>query len=138
MPAEITSGLQLTRAHFKQLQQEYDAFNEQCRAELVEMQQTQISNIIDAGGSEGWDTHENLAYLSKTFNFPTFEEAQTFVQKVGIFCESIDHHPEWSATDGGKSLKVKLTSHFADNTVTLFDFRLAQYMNQMYGKKSWF
>ena len=108
------------------------------------MQQTQISNIIDAGGTEGWDTHEdehsaNLAYLSKTFSFDSFEDGEKFVHKVGVFCEQIDHHPEWSAKNGGKTLNVRLTSHFADNTVTLFDFRLAQYMNVVYKKgNSWF
>ncbi len=122
IPAEITSGLQLTQAAEKALQEQHEEYNKQCREELIEMQQTQISNIIDAGGAEGWDDHGDLSYLSKTFQFDTFEKGQDFVQKVGIFAETMDHHPEWECTNGGKTISVKLTSHFAGNTVTTFDF----------------
>ena len=34
--------------------------------------------------------------------------------------------------NGGKSIQVKLTSHFANNKVTLFDFELAEHMNTTY------
>jgi hypothetical protein len=33
-------------------------------------------------------------------------------------------------TDGGRTVNVMLTSHFANNKVTLFDFQLAEHMNQ--------
>ena len=54
------------------------------------------------------------------------------MQRVGTFCSQKDHHPEWSITDGGKTVNVKLTSHFANNKVTLFDFQLAEHMNQQH------
>jgi hypothetical protein len=54
------------------------------------------------------------------------------VQNVGKFCNQKDHHPEWESANGGKSIKVKLTSHFAGNKVTLFDFELAESMNANY------
>ncbi len=57
-------------------------------------------------------------------------QAQYFVQRVGVFCSQKDHHPEWSIADGGKTVNVKLTSHFANNKVTLFDFQIAEHMNQ--------
>lgn len=34
--------------------------------------------------------------------------------------------------EGGRTVQVKLTSHFAGNKVTLFDFQLAEHMNQQY------
>lgn len=71
-----------------------------------------------------------MSYLKKSFTFRSFEEAQAFVQEVGRFCEKKDHHPEWTVTDGGKTVAVTLTSHFAGNKVTLFDFQLAEHMNQ--------
>ena len=54
------------------------------------------------------------------------------MQEVGKFCELKDHHPEWSSSEGGKRLDVKLTSHFANNTVTLLDFELAENFSKTY------
>jgi pterin-4a-carbinolamine dehydratase len=48
------------------------------------------------------------------------------VHEVGKFCSLKDHHPQWETADNGKSLVVTLTSHFANNKVTLFDFELAE------------
>ncbi len=52
------------------------------------------------------------------------------MQAVGRYCSEKDHHPEWALTNGGKGVQVKLTSHFAGNKVTLFDFELAERMNE--------
>jgi hypothetical protein len=41
----------------------------------------------------------------------------------------MDHHPEWALTNGGCSVNVTLTSHFAGNKVTRLDFELAEAMN---------
>ena len=54
------------------------------------------------------------------------------MQSVGRFCNEKDHHPEWHSLDAGRSVSVKLTSHFAGNKVTLFDFQLAEHMNQQF------
>ena len=45
-----------------------------------------------------------------------------------------DHHPEWHTDNGGKNVHVRLTSHFANNQVTLLDFELAEHMNQEFSK----
>ncbi len=34
--------------------------------------------------------------------------------------------------DGGKTVEVRLTSHFAGNKVTRLDFQLAEAMNEAY------
>lgn len=73
-----------------------------------------------------------MAYLKKSFTFNSIEQAQYFCQGVGRFCTQKDHHPEWEVSDGGKTVSVKLTSHFAGNKVTLFDFQLAEHMNQQF------
>jgi hypothetical protein len=41
-------------------------------------------------------------------------------------------------TNGGKTLTAKLTSHFAGNKVTLFDFQVAQKMNSQFKSTSRF
>ena len=98
------------------------------------MNQTRITNIIDRGGIEGWTDSGNLDSFTKTFEFDSFEQGQAFVQAVGKYADQKDHHPEWTCLNGGKSISVKLTSHFANNKVTLFDFELAEHMNQMYSE----
>lgn len=65
------------------------------------MNLNRINNLISGNGINGWvrelhpenDAIENA--LAKTFEFQSFEEAQHFVQKVGIFADKNDHHPEW-------------------------------------------
>ena len=89
------------------------------------MNQNVITNIMDSGGHDGWETAENLDYMKKSFEFVSFEEANTFIQHVSKFCNEKDHHPEWSSSDGGKVVNVRLTSHFAGNKVTRLDFELA-------------
>ena len=128
----MTSGFPLTTAYMNELQAQHKAFNDKCRDDLKEMNQTKITNIIERGGVEGWDEGSNLESLTKTFEFTSFEQAQKFVQSVGKVAEKSNHHPEWSSSNGGKDITVKLTSHFAGNKVTIFDFELAEQMNLKY------
>jgi hypothetical protein len=44
----------------------------------------------------------------------------------------MDHHPEWSLTNSGCTVQVRLTSHFAGNKVTRLDFQLAEAMNEAF------
>ncbi len=129
LPHELRSTQQ-TDAEIAVLEQEFKEFNIRCSEELKEMNQNRITNIIERGGVEGWETAADLAYLKRSFSFNTPAQAQYFVQSVGRFCSQQDHHPEWSVTDGGRTVNVTLTSHFANNKVTLFDFQLAEHMNQ--------
>ena len=96
------------------------------------MNETLIDNILLRGGTEGWSTQGELDALTKLFQFDSFEQANAFVQAVGVFAESKDHHPEWELLNGGKDVSVRLTSHFATTKVTLFDFELAEHMNKQY------
>jgi len=94
------------------------------------MNKNMIENIVARGGTEGWET--DMYAMKKSFEFDSFEECQAFCMRVGTDAEKKDHHPEWSLSDGGKTVDVKLTSHFADNTVTRLDFELAEAMNNAY------
>ena len=87
-----------------------------------------IDNIAARGGTEGWRTTEDE--LTKSFTFDSFEQAQAFCQGCTNFCNEKDHHPEWSSADGGRTINVRLTSHFAGNKVTRLDFELAEAMNK--------
>lgn len=131
MPAEIENPLQSTAA-FVQLTLKHTLFNQECARQLEEMNKNVISNIISRGGNKGWTTAENLDDLTKSFHFDSFEAAQAFCQHVGKASNKIDHHPEWSLSNGGRTVEVKLTSHFAGNKVTRLDFQLAEAMNEAF------
>lgn len=94
------------------------------------MNENKIDNIISRGGMDGWNTVGELDSLEKTFIFDNFEQANAFFQEVGKFAETKDHHPEWKSSNNGTEVHARLTSHFADNKVTLFDFELAEAMNR--------
>ena len=125
-PAEIQNRNISDYAH-AQLQAKYAIFNEQCKSELQEMNKNIIENIVARGGTEGWDT--DMYAMQKGFEFDSFEESHAFCTRVARDAEAKDHHPEWSVSNGGKTVRVKLTSHFAQNTVTRLDFELAEAMN---------
>ena len=131
MPYELRN-YDLTEAELETLQISFKEFNIRCAEELREMNQNRITNIIERGGVEGWETASDLAYLQRSYTFSSVQQSQYFVQAVGRFCSKKDHHPEWSSTDNGRTVNIRLTSHFAANKVTLFDFQLAEHMNQQY------
>jgi len=55
MPFELRST-DLTDAEFEKAEIEYKEFNAKCSEELKEMNQNRITNIIERGGVEGWET----------------------------------------------------------------------------------
>ena len=87
---------------------------------------------MDRGGDAGWEHAANYDWLKKSYEFSSFEQASAFISAVGVRAESIDHHPEWSTSDGGRTVNVKLTTHIANNKVTRLDFQLAEMMNEEY------
>ena len=128
-PAEL-QATPLSDAAHANLLESYAQFNEACKGELQEMNKNIIENIVARGGTEGWDT--DMYAMKKKFEFDSFEECQAFVMRVAIDAEKKDHHPEWHTMDGGRTVNVTLTSHFAQNTVTRLDFELAECMNNAY------
>jgi pterin-4a-carbinolamine dehydratase len=113
----------------KNIQDTHQEFNELCKSQLIDMNTNKINSIEDRKGDEGWQQHvdgDALVALSKSFEFDSFEEGQAFVQCVSAYADSKDHHPEWKSENGGTLIHVKLTSHFAGNTVSLLDYELAE------------
>ena len=128
-PAEIQST-PLSDAMYSELQEQYDAFNESCKSELQTMNKNIIEAIVDRGGNDGWDTTEDA--MTKKFDFDSFEQCQHFCDEVSKWANQKDHHPEWSVSNGGRTIDVKLTSHFAGNKVTRLDFELGEAMNRQH------
>jgi 4a-hydroxytetrahydrobiopterin dehydratase len=117
----------LSDEFYGKLAAEYAAFNDNCKNELQEMNKNIIENIVDRGGNDGWDTTEDR--MTKAFEFSSFEQCQAFCTAVSMEANKKDHHPEWKVTNGGNTVEVTLTSHFAGNKVTRLDFELAEEMN---------
>lgn len=61
LPAELRD-YPLTTQELKALQVEFETFNNQCAEELKEMNQNRITNIIERGGVEGWETVRNTSF----------------------------------------------------------------------------
>jgi len=78
LPAEIQST-PISDKYFADLEASYVQFNQNCQAELSEMNQNIVANIMDRGGHDGWETAENLDYMKKSFEFRNFEEANAFI-----------------------------------------------------------
>ncbi len=62
--------------------------------------------------------------LIRTFEFKDFTEAFGFMTQVALAAEKMNHHPFWSNV--WNTVKIELTTHEADNTVTEKDHELSR------------
>ena len=77
---------------------------------------------------DGWNTIEEH-HIMKTFEFPDFRGALTFVNRVGELAEEQGHHPDISFTWG----KVEITTWTHKiNGLTERDFILAAKIDHLY------
>ncbi len=74
----------------------------------------------------GWALSANQ--LSRSFQFPDFSAAMGFMVRVGMVCETLDHHPNWYNVYG--KVEVQLWTHDAAG-VTALDIRLATQMSKI-------
>ena len=68
--------------------------------------------------------------LHKLFKFKNFNQAMSFMVGVGMVCEKMNHHPEWSNVYG--NVDVKLVTHRVAG-ITELDFQLAEKMDKVAG-----
>ena len=66
-------------------------------------------------------------FLNCKYEFKNFIEALSFMNKVGVKCEEMDHHPKW--TNVYNRLEIELFTHDKDG-LTMKDFDLAIFMDQ--------
>ncbi len=69
-----------------------------------------------------WKEENNT--LKKSFQFKDFVEAFSFMTRVALVAEKMDHHPLW--TNVYNKVSFELTTHDAGNTVTEKDRALAK------------
>lgn len=69
-----------------------------------------------------WKEENNC--LRREFEFKDFSEAFSFMTRVALLAEKMDHHPNWSNVYN--KVIIELTSHDKGNTVTDRDRKLAK------------
>jgi len=59
-----------------------------------------------------WQLREDGLAMVRTFRFGDFSEAWAFMNRVALYAEKADHHPEWFNVYN--RVEVTLTTHDAD------------------------
>ena len=91
-------------------------------SELIE--KNQLENELTKLSNK-WSISDK--FLICKYEFKNFKDVLSFMNKVGVKCEEIDHHPKW--TNVYNRLEIELLTHDKDG-LTMKDFDLASYMDQ--------
>ena len=70
-------------------------------------------------------------FLKGSFIFKNFNDAFSFMKKVAIKCEDMNHHPKW--TNVYNKVDVELYTHDSGG-ITEKDFELSSYMDSIFQK----
>ena len=62
--------------------------------------------------------------LIKDFKFKDFIDAWSFMNKVALLAEKMDHHPDWS--NSYNKVSISLSTHSAGDKITAKDRNLAE------------
>lgn len=68
--------------------------------------------------------------LKATFEFESFVEAFSFMTRVALIAEKMDHHPTWTNTYN--KVAIALTTHDQGDVVTDKDKKLAKKIEAIY------
>lgn len=76
-----------------------------------------------------WQDENNQ--LTRTFKFKDFIEAFSFMTRVAMVAEKMNHHPTWTNTYN--EVIIKLNTHDAGDVVTEKDHQLAEAIDKLLG-----
>tara|TARA_Y100001968_G_scaffold313477_1_gene337739 strand:- start:508 stop:792 length:285 start_codon:yes stop_codon:yes gene_type:complete len=68
-----------------------------------------------------WTIHNKV--IKKEFNFENFIDAFSFISKVALLSEKMDHHPNWQ--NSYNKVTIELTTHDKGG-ITTNDIKLAE------------
>lgn len=74
-----------------------------------------------------WKEENNQ--LVRSFEFKDFVSAFSFMTRVALVCEKMNHHPEW--TNVFNKVEVRLSTHDAGDVVTEKDRKLASLIDEL-------
>ena len=75
-----------------------------------------------------WQEENNT--LTQEFEWENFREAMFFVNKVAEVAERLEHHPDIFVHNYNK-VKITLTTHDSDNTITEKDREVAKEIDNL-------
>lgn len=76
-----------------------------------------------------WKEEDNKLY--KKFEFKNFSEAFSFMTRVALAAEKMDHHPLW--TNVYNKVEIWLNTHDAGDVVTDKDRKLSETIDRLSG-----
>jgi 4a-hydroxytetrahydrobiopterin dehydratase len=91
-----------------------------------EQRKTDLEPLLKSG----WTIVNNRDAIYKEFLFKNFNEAFSFMTRVALLAEKMDHHPEWFNVYN--KVQVTLSSHDV-NGLSSRDVKLAKFMEQAAG-----
>lgn len=74
-----------------------------------------------------WKEEQNKLY--RKFEFKDFSEAFSFMTRVALAAEKMDHHPEWKNVYN--TVEIWLSTHDAGDVVTEKDKKLAGIIDKL-------
>ena len=96
-----------------------------CRGGVPPLKGAELQKLAEQ--VEGWQVIDEH-HLEKTYKFPDFRNALTFVNKVGELAEEQDHHPDIYLAWG--KVEIKIWTHKI-NGLTESDFILAAKIDKL-------
>ncbi|MBQ0760428.1 MAG: 4a-hydroxytetrahydrobiopterin dehydratase [Zhongshania sp.] len=93
----------------------------------IKLTDLEISNALKE--LPDWELNDDK--LCRVFEFDDFISAFSFMTRVAIRAEKIDHHPEWSNVY--KTVSIALTTHDAGG-LTAKDLALAEAIKMEFGR----
>ena len=72
---------------------------------------------------DGWSKKDDQHAIEKSFKFKDFNAAWSFVSRIALLAEEMDHHPEWFNVYN--RVDITLTTHDA-NGISERDIKMAQ------------
>lgn len=69
--------------------------------------------------------------LSKLFEFDSYKDGLVFASAVGYLADQLNHHPDLLV--GYQKVRVSMTTHDAERSLTAYDFELARRIDRLTG-----
>ena len=75
-----------------------------------------------------WQEENNR--LTNSYKFKNFSEAFSFMTRVAMVAEKMNHHPDWK--NCYNTVEITLSTHDAGNIITEKDRKLAQEIDKIF------